>query len=730
MGITRRDFLKYTGLASASAGVAGVPYFKSVMAMGTKPEKEATYVNTFCEICFWNCGAVAKVVDGKVVKLEGQPGNPASKGKLCARGNAGMGSLYDPDRLKTPMLNVGKRGEPKWKKVSWDEALTFIAGKMAKIKETYGPEAVSLISHGTGGSFWKELLYAYGSHNYTAPSFAQCRGPRDIGYLVTFGAAPGSPEQIDMGNSKFIVLIGSHLGENAHNSQVQDFVDGISKGAKLLVVDPRFSIAAGKANWWLPIRPGTDMALLLAWINVIVNEELYDREYIGKYAMGLNELKAEVAQYTPEWAAQETDIPAATIVATAREMARYKPGVVIHPGRHTAWYGDDTQRGRAMAILTALLGAWGREGGNFFPTKEKGTIAPYPNIPALPEPEKPNLTGSWPYALEATTTAMRATTISGDPYPVKGWLVYGSNIMKTMPNQKETIEALRKLDLVVVVDIMPFEHIDWADVVLPEATYLERYDDIKVGKGKSLMYAIRQPVVQPMFESKPSWWIVKELSRKMGLEAYFPWKDMEENIKTRLEAAGVSFEELKKKGTIGFPDTAKPFITADNEPEFGTDSGKIELYSKALKDKGFDPVPKYTRPEMPPSGYFRLIYGRSPLHTFSRTTNNQWLAELYGENVLWLSARKAQSLGLKNGEYVVLENQDGAKSNKIKVKATERIREDCVYMVHGFGNRSKDLTRAYNKGADDQSLITRYAVDPLMGGTGMRVNFVKIVKEA
>ncbi|NTU43363.1 MAG: molybdopterin-dependent oxidoreductase, partial [Nitrospirales bacterium] len=332
MGLSRRDFLKLSTATTAVAGLTGVPIFKSVMAMGTNPEVVPSYVTTFCEICFWNCGAIARVENGKVVKLDGQPGNPASRGKLCARGNAGMGSLYDPDRLKTPMLNVGKRGEPKWKSVSWDEALSFIAGKMGKIKETYGPEAVSLISHGTGGSFWKELLYAYGSHNYTAPSFAQCRGPRDIGYMITFGAGPGSPEQIDMANSKFIVLIGSHLGENAHNSQVQDFVEGISKGAKLVVVDPRFSTAAGKANWWLPIRPGTDMALLLAWINIIVNEELYDKEYIAKYAMGLNELKAEVAQYTAEWASKETDIPAATIVETAREMARFKPGVVIHPG--------------------------------------------------------------------------------------------------------------------------------------------------------------------------------------------------------------------------------------------------------------------------------------------------------------------------------------------------------------------------------------------------------------
>ncbi len=728
MSLSRRDFLKLATVAAGGTAIS-VPIFKSVMAMGKKPETVASNIPTFCEICFWNCGEIARVENGKVVKLEGNPTDPSSRGKLCARGNAGMGSLYDPDRLKHPMLNVGKRGEPKWKKVSWDEALGFIAEKMTKIKATYGPEAVALISHGTGGSFWKYLLKAYGSQNSTAPSFAQCRGPRDIGYTLTFGAGPGSPEQIDLANSKFIVLIGAHLGENAHNSQVQDFVEGIARGAKLVVVDPRFSTAAGKATWWLPIKPGTDIALLLAWINIIVQEKLYDKEYINKYAIGLKELKEEVKTYTPEWASKETEIPADIIVETVREMSRYKPSVVVHPGRHTAWYGDDTQRSRAMAILTALMGSWGREGGYYFPTKVAG-IPEYPNLPSPPEPQRLKLSGDWPYAVEATTTSLRKTTITGKPYPVKGWIAYDCHILKTLPNQKETIEAIKNLDLMVVVDVLPYAHIDWADVILPECTYLERYDDLKVGKGKVLSVTIRQPVVQPMYESKPSWWMVRELGIKLGLEAYFPYKDIEEYLKARLDAKSIRFEELKEKGTITFPDTANPFITSGNEPEFDTDSGKIELYSKALKEQGFDPVPKYKRPEMPPEGYFRLLYGRSPLHTFSRTVNNQWLWELYKENELWINAKRAKALGFKNGEYVVLINQDGARSNRIKLKATERIREDCVYMVHGFGHNSKETKKAYKKGADDQSLITRYAIDPLMGGTGMRVNFVKIIKEA
>ncbi len=298
-----------------------------------------------------------------------------------------------------------------------------------------------------------------------------------------------------------------------------------------------------------------------------------------------------------------------------------------------------------------------------------------------------------------------------------------------MPNQKETLEAIKKLDLLVAVDVMPFDTVMMADVILPECTYLERHDALAVGKGKSLTVSLRQPVVEPMYESKPGWWIAKELAKRLGAGEYFPWNTYEEKIKNQCGQWGVDYEELKKVGTITIPNTATPYITATNQPEFKTASGKIELYSKELKEKGFDPVPRYTKHQQPAAGEFRLIYGRSPVHTFSRSTNNAELSELFPENEVWINTRKAKELGLDNGTYVILVNQDGAKSNRIKVKATERIREDCVYMVHGFGTTSKELKKAFGKGADDQGLITRYAVDPICGGTGMRVNFVRLEKE-
>lgn len=729
MKLSRRTFLKTSGIATAGLAAVTAGPEKLLLWAEENGLIKPTFVPTYCEICFWKCGAIAKVLNGRVVKLDGNPAHGNSRGKLCARGNGGVGLLYDKDRLKTPLINVGKRGEGKYRKATWDEALGLVAEKMKGIKQQYGPESMALFTHGTPTDHFLPLLSAYGTPNVGMPSFAQCRGPRDVGYELTFGEGPGSPERVDLVNSKVMVLMGSHLGENMHNSQVQDFAEAIGRGSKLIVVDPRYSIAAAKAQHWLPIKPSADLALILAWINVIINEELYDWPYLQKYSEGFKELMHEVSHCTPEWAEKETDIPASQIIETGRLIGMNAPSVTIHPGRHTTWYGDDVQRSRALAILTALTGSWGRSGGMFLATKAS---LPKGESKSFPEPAKAPLnTGGYPFAgSEGVTQAIRSATISGAPYPVKGWFVCGTNLLKALPNQKETLEAINKLDLLVVVDVMPMDTAMMADVILPECTYLERHDALAIGKGKSLTVSLRQPVIKPLYESQPGWWIARELAKRLDLGEYFPWNTYEDKIKSQCQTAGISYDDLKKLGCLTIPDTSAPYISYDNQPTFKTEDGKIQLYSKELKEKGFDPVPVYVRHPQPPEGFFRLTYGRSAVHTFSRTTDNPQLFELYKENEIWVNENRAKALGFKQGDYVVLVNQDGAKSNRIRVKATQRIREDMVYLVHGWGSTPKELTRSARKGADDQGLITKYAVDPIAGSTGMRVNFVKLQKEA
>jgi thiosulfate reductase/polysulfide reductase chain A len=308
-------------------------------------------------------------------------------------------------------------------------------------------------------------------------------------------------------------------------------------------------------------------------------------------------------------------------------------------------------------------------------------------------------------------------------------MVYATNLLHALPNEHETVEAIRKLELLVVIDVIPSEIAGWADVVLPEAVYLERYDDLNVEWFRDPFIALRQPVVEAPDGQKPNWWIAKTLAGKLGLGRYFPWKDVEEYLDTRLRAAGHSLAELKRAGIIR--GGKQPNYFEEGVPaEFATPSGKIEFYSMQLAQAGFDPVPRYTPQPAGPPGSFRLLFGRAPVHSFSRTQTNRLLSDAFPENEVWVNASVAERLGVASGQYVRLRNQDGVTSNRVRVKATERIRPDCVYMVHGFGHTARGLRHAYGKGASDAQLVTRYAIDPLMGGTGMNVNFVTIEQEA
>jgi len=727
--VSRRQFLKISTSLLAAAGLGSM--FLASGGLGAA-EAESLARNdgdgirtipTFCDICFWKCGAIASVRNGKLWKLEGNPLDPLCRGRLCPRGTGGVGAHIDPDRLVKPLLRAKVRGEEQWNVVSWDDALGFTAEKMQGIKAKYGPEAMALFAHGIGGTFLKHTIKAFGSQNIAAPSFAQCRGPRDVGFRLTFGEDPGSPERTDIANARCLVLIGSHLGENMHNSQVQEFAEAVAKGCTVICADPRFSTAASKAQWWLPVKPGSDTALLLAWMQVLVSEKLYDVEYVQKNGYGFEQFAAAIAACTPEWAYVETGIQPEVIRATARAMAQHRPATLVHPGRHSNWYGNDAQRSRAIALLNALLGSWGRKGGFYVPAMMD--LPPYP-YPAYPKPAKPKVDNpgkKYPFAHETITTGIREATITGNPYPVKGWMVYATNLMHALPNEAETIKAIQNLDLLAVCDVIPSETAGWADVVLPECTYLERYDELNPELFRDPFIALRQPVVPAPGDQKPNWWIARELGLKLGLESYYPWKDIEEYLGTRLAKGGYDFAALKRDGIIRGPKSPN-YIEDGATVEFGTPSGKIEFWSQQLADHGFDPVPKYEPPLPNPPGSFRLLYGRAPMHSFSRTQTNPLLHDLMSENVVWVNAVEAKRLGLKSGDRVRLRNQDGVLSDSLPVKATERIRPDCVYMVHGFGHTAKGLKRAYRKGASDSKLQTRYQTDPLMGGTALNNNFV------
>ncbi len=728
----RREFIKIAGAGTGAMLVGPKLYASFDKDKQALLKKGTDRTPTYCEICFWKCAGWVYKKDGKPWKIVGNENDPNSRGRFCPRGSGGIGAYTDPDRLRKPLLRVEKNGKQVFKEVSWDDALDFIARKMKDIAREHGPECMALFSHGSGGNYFKNLLHAYGSKNVAAPSYAQCRGPREEAYLLTYGAGVGSPERTDIINTKCLVLLGSHIGENMHNLQVQEFSEAVANGATIITVDPRFSTAASKSKYWLPIKPGTDLALLLAWIHVIIEEELYDKEYVKKYTIGFEQLKQAVKDNTPEWAYPITTIKPHIIRQTAREMARYAPATIVHPGRHVTWYGDDTQRVRAGAILNALLGSWGRRGGFYFPAKAH---VPKPPIPKYPKPRKDwrkAFPDQFPLANLALSSGICDATIPSAERncSFKGWIVYGTNLIQTLPQPQKTLQAIQNLELLVVIDILPSEITGWADVVLLECTYLERYDDLRISPGRVASVALRAPAFKPKYDSKPAYWMARQLAKKLGLEKYFPYENIEDYLDYRLKAIGSSLKEMKEIGVKLIENPNHRFYLENGEDyEFATPSGKIELYSTTLAEYGFDPIPRYKHHQEPPQGYYRLLYGRAPMHSFGRTINNPNLFQLMKENEVWINRKVAQEWGIKNGEYVILENQDGVRSRPVKAKVTERIRHDAVFMVHGFGHTDKRLHRAYHRGASDTSLITRVHLDPIMGGTGMRVNFVTFRKE-
>jgi thiosulfate reductase / polysulfide reductase chain A len=361
----------------------------------------------------------------------------------------------------------------------------------------------------------------------------------------------------------------------------------------------------------------------------------------------------------------------------------------------------------------------------------RGKIA----IPPFPESKRGRADGAgtaYPLASEdqGVTNGLVAATAAGKPYPIKAWIVYGQNVLESIPQREKTLQAIGKLDLMVVVDVMPMEQVNYADLVLPEATYLERYDmPAIVESAKTPYLAPRFPAVDPMYDTKPGWWIAKQMASRLGLDAWFPWETPDEHLEKLIAPLNTSIAALRARGAASVP--GRPYLddrTPEDGPLFATESGKIELYSATLKGLGFDPLPKYNPNGDPPPGYFRLLYGRAPVHSFARSENNEALHALMPENELWISGKSARDSGVRDGERVVLENSDGVRSFPILVKVTEGIRGDCVYMAHGFGNRSRAMHRAFGRGASDTGLMSRVKVDPIMGGTGMRVNFVRLLK--
>lgn len=733
--VTRRKFLQTASLAAValplSEAIASEGGFarSPVEPAGTLADE--TVSGGICEMCFWRCQLVGRKRGDRLVKLEGNPRSIDNGTSICARGNAGVQFLYDPDRLKFPLKNVGERGKPVWKKISWTEALDECGKRLAEIEKKYGPQGIAVFPHGSSAKYPMHFFErTVGTHNVSEASFFQCRGIRDMAYLATIGRAPN--EDVDMPNARVIFLLGNHIGENIHVSHVKQFVQGLQNEAKLVVVDPRYSAAAAKSDVWVQIRPGTDTAFLLAVMNYLVENKKYDTGFIEEYAEGFDEFRDGIKEWTLEKAAAECDIPAAQIKEIAEVLAAGAPHVSIHPGRHVSWYGNDFQRERALACLTALLGAFYVKGGWVPGRKPKvGKTSwakkEHDESHNLNENEDGDL--RHPFTPPGTPTELiRDAALTGKPYPIKGCVIWGQNPIQTIPDQEKMKKVLQQMDFVMCVDVMPTDATMWADILLPEASYLERYDLVKTGtqwdfSQKHQQYiTARMPLVAPMFERRDQVFITNEIARRMGYGKDIPVQTVEELVDRDLQTAGLSLEQLRKEGGIHLLEGKDPYVVPDDF--------EVLLYNQELADAGFPGVPTYIPVERPPAGYARLLYGRVPVHTFNRTQNNIWLKHAMPDNPVWLNDELAEKMGLKDGDVVGLVNQAGFTSRTTTtIKTTPGIRRDAIFMAHGYGTANPLMSVAVNAGIDDTSLMTSATVDPETGAHGMRNTFVQFVKD-
>lgn len=722
--LSRRDFLKISG-AAAGAVMLGQflppPVAEAARLAGQIDADGDGYIPTLCEMCVWRCGVRAKVAKGKVVKLEGNPDQPHSQGRLCARGQSGLMTTYDPDRVLYPLVRAGQRGEGKFRRATWDEALDIVAGKMLEIKEKYGPEAMIFSStHNLSQVQFENLLNGYGSPNYGTQR-SLCFNAMVLAFSLTYGVE--EPAR-NYDNVEYILLVGRNLTEAISTSETAALMDALARGAKLVYLDPRYTKTAAKATEWIPIRPGTDAAFLLAMIQVIVTEQIGDCDFVKKYVVGCDDLPQAMAEYTPEWAETKTGVPADTIRRIAREFAAAKHFALAHPGWRTSNFINSFQTERAIATLNAIVGNIFEPNGCLIAASPEAAGVPLgkPPQPAYPRTSALRLDGvPWKYPLVPLKLGvfqeLRDSILGGQPYQAHGWFISRQNPVQSLPDRNRTLEALGKLDFIVDVDVILNDTAWFSDVVLPEASYLERYDPLSVVDRKIF---IRQPVVEPQGEARSALWIYKQLGERLGLGDYFQYEDEEDYLRQQLAPLGLSLEELKIKGYLD------PGIEKNNdEITFNTPTGKIEVYSETLANAGFSPWPTWEEPPAPEPGAFYLLTGKVGQHTQMGTQNNQYLNKYQDEPRLWMNAQSAEKLGLKDWDLVEVTSEAG--SVKLALQVTQAIRPDSVYMTPGFGKLSKGLTTAYGVGASDSVLHVTYT-DPVSGGQALSQTFVTVKK--
>lgn len=722
--LSRRDFLKAAAAVGAmvTAGgafvAAGSKLFgqPSHAAVAATKQEMPRLVPTVCGMCEVHCGVLAYTQGEKLLKLEGNFRHSHSLGKICPRGAAGAKILDDPNRLQSPLKRVGSRFEP----IPWELALREIGARLADVKQRYGAPSLAWLRHPDLSDAWDlQFMRAFGSPNLFA-STSLGRACRNAAAQATVGSVP----VFDLPNSRYILICGRNFAEGIFTADVQHLAEAKERGAHIVVVDPRLTNTAAFAHEWIPIKPGTDGALLLALMNVLIVEKLYDAAFVEKHTVGFSALADYLLDKTPGWASHITDVPADSIRRLARELAAQKPACGVEPGWHGPWgglYGNSLQTARAALCLNALLGNYGASGGLVFAPAPPVAKLPFPALPAVAA-KRADGVGDGQFALASPTEGLPQKLpeiiLTGKPYPIAALVVNHSNPARALPNTVKAEEALRKLELLVVIDVQMSETAELAHYVLPESTYLERDDPLAISERLVPEVALRQPVVKPRYDTRPAHAIIAGLAKNVGLESAFGFT-AQQSVETQMKPTGQTEATLEKQGVWRGKEDG-----LYGTPRFGTPSGKVELACVALKKAGFDPLPVYEPPLTEPGlNSFRLLTGHDFAHTGSSTQENPYLAALNDENRLWIHPARAARLGINNEDWAVVKSEIG--EVRVRARLTEGIHPEAVWLAHGYGHGVKSRKSQLDKGVNDNLLVSARA-EPIAGGAALAETIVTV----
>ena len=681
-------------------------------------------VKSVCGLCPAGCSVLVTLQGGEAVDIKGDPEGLPNQGDLCPIGRASLEYLYHPDRLAYPLRRVGARGGGKWQRISWDEAFDLVAEALNKVKQKYGPEAVVMV-HGSAKGSMDTLLVrlanAFGTPNVICSDYV-CHVPRMLAAELTFGFFPSA----DYGYPPACVISWGANDAQTHFCRHKAFVRAVEKGAKLIAIDPRETEVTKLADLWLRIRPGSDLALALAMINVIIKEGLHDKDFVDKWTVGFDKLKTHVQDYPADKVAEITWIPADLIVKTARLYATNRPGH-IEWGNALDHNMTSFQTSRAISILMAITGNLGVPGGEIesggsgfrfgdTESSESGVLgrwsAQLELRDKIPREERQNKIGAdldmLPDFRYVLPQSLIKSVLGGDHYRIRAAFIQASNPLSCWPNAQEAYQALKKLDFLAVSDIFMTPTAALADVVFPSASYLE-YDGIQMPPNGSTVQLQRK--VAQIGECRSDHEIINGLAKKLGLQEYF-WDSIEDFWDAILEPVGLTFREFKKIGLFTGEEKRPERYRRYEQNGFRTPSGKVELYSDRLKELRFDPLPTYHEPPETPysdpelAKEYPLVFiswKRKPYrHSGGRQIPS--LRDSHPEPITMIHPEVADRLGIKEGDRVYVETSRG----RIKQKAalTTTIDPRVVGVDYGWWFPEKGASELYGWAESNVNMLT------------------------